>query len=130
MKITKEKLKQIIKEEMDIYEDDSPDLGYGGMSPDDKFRDEAMHAIDTLSEALEFIQSIKDGSSGIRNYDSEEMMRLGRMMHESAEIVEDMAQLFPDGHVASEPSDEPAMRNMRESRRRTKRNRRIRRNTK
>ncbi len=125
MKLTKAYLKQIIKEElqeMDSYEDDSPDLGHGGMSPDDKFRDEAMHAIDTLSEALEFIQSIKDGSSGIRNYDSEEMMRLGRMMHESAEIVEDMAQLFPDGHVASEPSDEPAMRDVRESRRRIRRN--------
>ncbi len=130
MKLTKAYLKQIIKEElqeMDSYEDDSPDLGYGGMSPDDKFRDEAMHAINKLSEALEIVKSISDGSSSIRNYDSEEMERLGDMMHESAEIVEDMAQLFPDGHVASEPSDEPAMRNMHESRRRS---RRIRRNTK
>ncbi len=124
MKITKEKLKQIIKEEMDSYEDDSPDLGYGGMSPEDKFRDEAMRAIESLSEALEIVESISDGSSGIRNYDFEEMMRVGNMMHESAEIVEDMAQLFPDGH---ESSDEPAMRNMRESKRRIKRSRRLRR---
>ncbi len=118
MKLTKAKLKQIIKEEMDSYEDDSPDLGYGGMSTEEKFQDQASEAIETLEEALEFLQSIRDRSSDIRNYDSEEMMRLGRMMHESAEIVEDMAQLFPDGHVASQP------------RYQISRSRRIKRNTK
>ena len=93
MKITKNILKQLIKEEMDElgYPDD---VHVSSMSSGEKFQDQAAAAIETLEEALEFLQSIRDRSSSIRNYNGEEMMRLGRMMHESAEIVEDMAQLF------------------------------------
>ena len=114
MKLTKATLRKLIKEEMD--ELGFPDRVHrSSMSSGGKFRDQASEAIETLDEALEFLMSIRDGSSSIRNYDSEEMMRLGTMMHESAEIVEDMAQLFDSGHMASD--DDDAASPMRESKR-------------
>ena len=113
MKLTKATLRKLIKEEMDElgFPDD---VHMSSMSSGGKFRDQASEAIETLDEALEFLLSIRDGSSSIRNYDSEEMMRLGEMMHESAAIVEDMAQLFDSGHMAS---DDDAASPMRESKR-------------
>ena len=76
MKLTKATLRKLIKEEMDElgFPDD---VHMSSMSSGGKFRDQASEAIETLDEALEFLMSIRDGSSSIRNYDSEEMMRLG-----------------------------------------------------